>query len=90
MTIHYQPDRNRFTMSTSAGDAFVVFKWDGDVMILPHAEVPAALRGTGTGVKLANGVFAEIEMMGFKARPSCPFLMRVAQSEPRWQNLFGL
>jgi uncharacterized protein len=90
MTISYQPDRNRFAMSTSKGDAFVTFRWDGDTMILPHAEVPAALRGTGAGGKLANGVFAEIEAMGVKARPTCPFLVRAARSDPRWQKLFGI
>jgi uncharacterized protein len=90
MTILYEPDRNRFTMQTDAGDAYVTFRWDGDIMVLPHAEVPPSLRGTGAGGRLASGVFAEIEAMGVKARPTCPFLVRVAQSSPRWQRLFGL
>ena len=90
MTVEYQPDRNRFTMQTDKGDAYVTFRWDGDIMVLPHAEVPLSLRGTGAGGRLANGVFAEIESMGVTARPTCPFLVRVAQSNPRWQKLFGL
>jgi uncharacterized protein len=90
MTITYQPERNRFAMSTSAGDAYVTFRWQGDVMLLPHAEVPAALRGSGAGARLANGVFEQIGEMGIKARPTCPFLVRVAQSDPRWQKLFGM
>ena len=90
MTILYEPDHNRFRMQTDAGDAYVTFRWDGDVMLLPHAEVPSALRGTGAGGRLAIGVFAEIETMGIKARPTCPFLVRVAGADPRWQKLFGL
>lgn len=90
MTIQYEPDRKRFTMHTDAGDAYVTFRCEGDVMVLPHAEVPAALRGTGAGGRLAKGVFAEIEEMGIKARPTCPFLVRVAQSDLRWRRLFGL
>ncbi len=90
MSTNYEPDRNRFTMSTNAGDAYVTFRWDGDIMVLPHAEVPPSLRGTGAGGRLANGVFAKIEAMGVKARPTCPFLIRVAQSNTRWQRLFGL
>jgi uncharacterized protein len=90
MTIIYEPAQHRFTMTTPAGNAYVTFRWDGDVMVLPHAEVPASLRGTGAGGRLANGVFAEIEAMGVKAWPTCPFLVRVAQSDPRWQRLFGL
>ena len=90
MTVEYQPDRNRFTMQTDKGDAYVTFRWDGDIMVLPHAEVPLSLRGTGAGGRLASGVFAEIESMGVTARPTCPFLVRVAQSNPRWQKLFGL
>jgi predicted GNAT family acetyltransferase len=48
------------------------------------------LRGTGAGARLATGVFEQIEAMGVKARPTCPFLVKVVKSEPRWQNLFGL
>lgn len=90
MTILYEPDNNQFRMPTSNGDAYVTIRWDGDVMVLPHAEVPASLRGTGAGGRLAQGVFEEIEAMGVKARPTCPFLIRVAQADPRWQKLFGL
>lgn len=90
MTIEYQPDHNRFVMHTSKGEAFVTFRWDGDIMVLPHAEVPATLRGSGAGGRLAQEVFAMIEEMGIKARPTCPFLIRVAHTSPRWQKLFGL
>lgn len=90
MTIEYQPERNRFNMPTEAGDAYVSVRWDNDVMMLPHAEVPSALRGTGAGARLAKGVFAQIEAMGVKARPTCPFLVKVAKSDPRWQKLFGV
>lgn len=90
MTILYEPDRNRFRMPTEAGDAFVDFVWRDDVMVLPHAEVPSALRGSGAGARLAHGVFEQIETMDIKARPTCPFLVRVARSDPRWQKLFGL
>jgi predicted GNAT family acetyltransferase len=86
----YEPDKNRFRMPTSGGDALVTIRWEGDVMVLPHAEVPSTMRGTGAGAKLANAVFTHIETMGIKARPTCPFLVRVAKSDPRWQNLFGV
>jgi hypothetical protein len=88
MSVKYEPDRDRFSMVTPNGEAFVTFRWQGDVMVLPHAEVPTTLRGTGAGARLANGVFAEIESMGIKARPTCPFLVRVAQFDPRWKKLF--
>ena len=88
--IIYEQDKNQFRMPTPQGDALVTIRWDADVMVLPHAEVPSALRGTGAGAKLANGVFAQIEKMGVKARPTCPFLLKVAKSNPRWQNLFGV
>lgn len=89
MTIKFEPELSRFNMSTPAGDAYVTFRWDADVMVLFHAEVPPSLRGTGAGGRLANGVFAEIEAMGVKARPTCSFLVRVAATNPRWRTLFG-
>ncbi len=90
MTIIYEPDESRFRMPTQAGDAVVDFFWQGDVMVLPHAEVPPALRGTGAGARLAKGVFEEIEAMGVKARPTCPFLVRVARSDPHWKEFFDI
>lgn len=90
MTILYEPDQNRFRMPTEAGDAVVDFFWQGDVMVMPHAEVPSALRGTGAGARLAHGVFEEIETLGVKARPTCPFLVRIARSDPRWKTLFDI
>lgn len=90
MTILYEPEQKRFRMPTEAGDAVVDFYWQGDIMVMPHAEVPSELRGTGAGVRLANGVFAEIEAMGVKAKPTCPFLVRVARSDPRWRKLLGV
>lgn len=90
MTILYEPEQNRFRMLTDAGDAFVTIRWEGELMLLPHAEVPAALRGTGTGARLAHGVFEQIEEMGVTALPTCPFLIRVARSNPRWRELFRL
>ncbi len=89
MTVSYEPDHNRFRMPTDAGDALVTFHWNGDVMQLDHAEVPAALRGTGTGGRLAQGVFEYIEAAGIRAQPRCPFLVRVAQADPRWQKHFA-
>lgn len=88
--VQYEPDNHRFVMHTDKGDAFVDVHWDGDVMVLPHAEVPATLRGTGAGGRLAQGTFELVEQMGVTARVTCPFLVRVAQSDPHWQELFGL
>jgi predicted GNAT family acetyltransferase len=88
--IFYEPDQGRFRMPTSSGDAQVTFRWNGDVMELPHAEVPAALRGTGAGARLAQGVFEKIEAMGIKARLLCPFLLRVAKADARWSRFFWL
>jgi predicted GNAT family acetyltransferase len=90
MTVHYEPERNRFVMHTDKRDAFVDIRWDGDVMVLPHAEVPVSLRGSGAGGRLALGTFELIERMGVTARVTCPFLVRVAGADPRWQKLFSL
>ena len=88
--IIYQPDQERFIMPTDAGDAEVGYRWDGDVMVLWHSEVPRALRGKGAGAKLAFGTFEKVEELGFKARVTCSFLVRVAESDPHWAAYFGL
>lgn len=90
MTIIHDADQNCFLMRTESGNAVVDYSWRDDVMMLTHAEVPEALRGTGTAGRLAQGVFEEIEKMGIKAKPICPYLAHVARSDPRWHALFEL
>jgi hypothetical protein len=90
MTILYDPDHQRFVMPTEAGDALVSYRMNGDTMMLWHSEVPRALRGKGAGMKLATGVFQEIEKMGLKAKPTCSFLLRVADEDPHWRKVFDL
>lgn len=88
--VRYEPENRRFVMHSDKGDAFVDVRLDGDLMVLPHAEVPVTLRGSGAGGRLATGTFRLVEEMGVKARLTCPFLIRVAQADPHWKKFFGL
>lgn len=90
MTILFDPDNSRFVMPTEAGDAEVGYRMAGDTMMLWHSEVPRALRGKGAGMKLATGVFEMVEQMGIKAKPTCSFLLRVADADPHWRKVFDL
>lgn len=81
---------DRFVLPTERGDAFVDIRHDGDIWVLPHAEVPVALRGTGAGKALALGTFALLDKMGVTARLTCPYLVAMAKRDPHWAKRFGV
>ena len=62
MTIIYEPDRNRFTMHTDAGDAYVDIRWDGDVMVLDK-ENPEG-NGHCVNSKMAKRMVAAAGLLG--------------------------
>ncbi len=50
----HDPKSQRFIRHMAPSDAFVSYAWQGERMILGHIEVDPALRGTGTGAKVAT------------------------------------
>lgn len=88
--VFHDTPTDRFVLPTDAGEAFVDIVHDGTVWVLPHAEVPVALRGTGAGKALATGTFRLLESMGVTARLTCPYLVAMAKRDPHWAAHFGV
>ena len=86
----HEPRSNRFVRFMAPQDAFVSYQETDERITLSHIEVPIEKRGTGLGAKLALDVFPSIEALGKTARITCPFLRRVAASEPKWAAYFNI
>ena len=71
-------------------DAFVSYRWQGERMILTHAEVAPELQGQGFGTRLATDAFDMLAPRSHDIRLACPFLIRVARTRPEWRARFGL
>ena len=55
MDVVDNPEKNRFEMALPGGTAIATYHRAGDVLIVPHTEVPSALEGHGYGSILVKG-----------------------------------
>lgn len=81
------PARNRFEMEVDGAIAFVDYRMVGDVLVVPHTEVPRALEGRGIGTKLVLGSLDLIRASGRKVRPRCGFYAQVISRHPEYRDL---
>ena len=83
------PDRNRFELTVGGTVAFVDYRRVGDVLIVPHTEVPRALEGQGVGTALVLGTLDRIGESGRKVSPRCGFFARTMARHPRGPDLLA-
>ena len=81
------PARNRFEMDIDGALAFVDYRVMGDVLVVPHTEVPSALEGHGIGTKLVLGSLDLIRASGRKVRPYCGFYAAIIRRHPEYRDL---
>ncbi len=83
------PARNRFEMDVDGAIAFVDYRAMGDVLVVPHTEVPRALEGRGVGTELVLGSLDLIRASGRKVRPLCGFYARIIRRHPEYSDLLA-
>ena len=79
--------KSRYELDVDGETAFAVYKRAGDVLILPHTEVPADLEGKGIGSRLIMAVIDDARSRGLKIRPDCPFVAAYVERHPETQDL---
>jgi predicted GNAT family acetyltransferase len=80
-------DRARFELDLGSGVAFIDYRREGTVLVLTHAEVPAALGGRGAGSRLARATLDEVRRRGERVVPRCPFIARFIERHPDYADL---
>ena len=58
-------EQQRFELDTDDEPAVAFYRWDGDVLVLFHTEVPRELRSQGIGEMLVRGVLDEVRRPKF-------------------------
>lgn len=89
MTVVDNPARSRFEMPLDGGTAFATYRRSGDVLIIPHTEVPRELEGHGYGSALVKGVLDLARAQGLKVRPACPFVADFMRRHPEYEDVRG-
>lgn len=78
------PEQQRFELDTDEGPAVALYRWDGDIMIIFHTEVPRDLRGKGIGETLVRGVLDEVRQRRLKVVPLCWFVREFVERNPEF------
>lgn len=80
---------DRFEMTFAGGQAFALFRRDGDRLIVTHTEVPAAFGGQGLGSRLALGMFENARATGRRIVPACSFVADWARRHPEFSDVLA-
>ena len=85
--IRDNPALSRFEMDTPAGVAFARYRKQGDILIIPHTEVPPAIEGQGYGSRLVRAVLEHVRAQGLRVIPACPFVRAYVRRHPEFSDL---
>jgi predicted GNAT family acetyltransferase len=88
-TIVDNPAKSRFEMPVPGGTAFAVYRRSGDVLIVPHSEVPREAEGRGYGSALVKAVLEHARARGLKVRPLCSFVAAYMRRHPEYEDVRG-
>lgn len=85
--VQHQPEAQRFVVLTPQGLALCSYRRDGDVLVLHHTEVPAALEGRGIAGALVAAALAWARSEGLRVRPVCSYVAAYMRRHPETQDL---
>ncbi|MBR3189849.1 GNAT family N-acetyltransferase [Bosea sp. (in: a-proteobacteria)] len=82
-----RPETGRFELDFPGGQAFAVYRSDGDRILVTHIEVPPAFNGRGIGSQLAEGIFRIARASGRRVVPHCSFVADWARRHPDYSDV---
>ena len=73
MQIEHQPDRQRFAITIDDHEAELDYVREGDVLVITHTGVPAAIGGRGIAGVLMQAAADFARANGLRVRPACSY-----------------
>jgi len=86
-TVTHNPDASRFEINQDGHFAECVYRRQGDLLVLVHTEVPAALQGLGLAGQLVKAALAFAREQKLRVRPSCSYAVTYMRRHPETQDL---
>lgn len=83
------PVAQRFEMDTSAGLVVANYRWDGDLLVIFHTEVPSELRGEGLGETFVRDVLDHVRQRNIKIVPLCWFVQEFIARNPHYRDVLA-
>jgi predicted GNAT family acetyltransferase len=79
----------RFEMATGAGLVVANYRWDGDLLVIFHTEVPRELRGEGIGETFVRDVLDQLRQRNIRVVPLCWFVQEFVARNPQYRDLLA-
>jgi uncharacterized protein len=76
------PDEHRFVLELDGHEAQLVYRRDGDRLVLVHTEVPEELGGRGLGGVLVQHAVDLANAEGLTIRPECQYARAWLEKQP--------
>lgn len=75
-------EAQRFELTIDGHTAHLVYRLDGDRLVLVHTEVPDELEGHGIGGRLVRAGLTRAELEDLTLVPECPFARSWLERHP--------
>ena len=85
--VTHNPAASRFEARVGGHLAECSYRRQGDLLVLPHTEVPAALQGQGVAAALVAATLAWAREQGLQVRPVCSYVAAYMQRHPETHDL---
>jgi len=82
MQIDHQPDRQRFAITVEGHEAELDYRREGDVLVIAHTGVPAAIAGRGIAGALMQAAVAFAQEARLRVRPACSYAASWMERHP--------
>lgn len=83
--------KGRYVLSQDGHEAELTYSRLGETQVIAdHTEVPAALSGTGVGLRLVTRLVEDARAEGFRIVPLCPFVNAMRRRHPEWADAFNV
>ena len=85
--IVHNPEAQRFEAGQGADRAECCYRRQGNVLVLHHTEVPAALQGLGLAGLLVQAALDWARENQLRVQPSCSYVASYMKRHPQTQDL---
>lgn len=87
-TVRHDPRRSRYEILVD-GDVVGIADYveSDDVLVFPHTEIDAQLRGRGLGEQLVRAALHDVRTSGRKVVPRCWFVAEFVELNPEYGDL---
>lgn len=85
--IHHDHAGRRFVVVRDGHEAWLDYEQAGNILVITHTLVPAAIRGRGIAGELVHAALEFVRTQGLRVRPACSYSDAWMRRHPGYDDL---